>query len=115
MIAVEVVILAEALDELAALPAAERQAVARAIGKLEVGGDQLGFPHTSAIQGAASTLREVRPRAGRSRWRAFYRRVRDQLVIGAIGPEAGVDPGRFRRATALAASRIDEYETSRRP
>jgi phage-related protein len=114
MIAVEVVILAEALDELKQLPVTERQAVARAIGKLEVGGDQLGFPHTSAIQGAATTLREVRPRAGRSRWRAFYRRVGDQLVVGAVGPEAGVDWARFRRATALASSRIDEYEKGTR-
>lgn len=47
----------------------------------------LGFHHTSAVQGFAG-LRELRPRAGRSPWRAMYQRVGDVFVIAAIGPEA---------------------------
>lgn len=109
-----VVLLPEALDEIRALPPTERNAIASAIAKLEVGGDQLGFPHTSAVQGVGSTLREARPRAGRSRWRAFYRRVGQELVVGAVGPEANVDPTGFRRATHAAISRIDDYEMGER-
>jgi phage-related protein len=109
-----VVLLREALDEIKALPLTERKAVASAVAKLEAGGDQLGFPHTSAVQGAPSTLREARPRAGRSRWRAFYRRVGQELVVGAIGPEANVDPVGFRRAAQAAIARIDDYEMGER-
>jgi hypothetical protein len=56
-----------------------------AVEKLTVFGPALPFPHSSAIQGA-ERLRELRPRAGRSPWRGFYRRLGDVLVISAIGP-----------------------------
>jgi hypothetical protein len=46
---------------------------------------------------------------GRSPWRAFYRRIGDLLVIGAIGPEANVDRPGFRRATTRAEDRLDAY------
>ena len=65
----------------------------RAVEKLEAFGPQLGHPHTSAVRGAPR-LRELRPRAGRSPWRALYRRVGDVFVIAA------------RRA----GSRLDEVE-----
>jgi hypothetical protein len=55
-------------------------------------------------------LRELRPHAGRSPWRAFYRRVDAEIVIGAIGPEAQVDPRGFRRAVSAALSRLDAYK-----
>lgn len=77
----------DAEEELRALPATERAAMLHAFEKLEVYGDQLPFPHSSRVKGATQ-LRELRPRAGRSPWRAFYRRVVDALVFGAIGPEA---------------------------
>lgn len=51
-----------------------------------------------------------RPRAGRSPWRAFYRRVADTLVIGAIGPEAHVDPRGFGRAIRAAEARLARIE-----
>ena len=59
-------------------------------------------------------VRELRPRAGRSPWRAFFRRVGDTMVIGGIGPEAGVDPQGFRRATAAATGRLDAIEQESR-
>lgn len=55
------------------MPPGERMAMQEAVGKLEELGDQLGAPHTSQIKGVRS-LRELRPRSGRSPWRAFYRR-----------------------------------------
>lgn len=81
--------------------------------KLEVYGDQLPFPHSSRVKGAAR-LRELRPRAGRSPWRAFYRRVGATLVIGAIGPEAGVDPLGFGRAIHAAEVRLSRLEQESR-
>ncbi len=99
----------EAEGELQALPAAERDAMQNAFEKLEVYGDQLPFPHSSRVRGAAQ-LRELRPRAGRSPWRAFYRRVAATLVIGAIGPEAHVDPRGFGSAIRAAEARLARIE-----
>lgn len=73
----------DAYDEHLALPANERNALLHAVDKLEAFGPQLGFPHTSAVQGFPG-LRELRPRAGRSPWRALYRRVDDAFVIAEL-------------------------------
>lgn len=91
------------------LPKAERNALIHAVDKLEAFGPQLGYPHTSAVQGFAG-LRELRPRAGRSPWRALYQRVGDVFVIAAIGPEAVSDHRRFDRAARLAIARLAELE-----
>jgi len=53
----------EAADERLALPAVERNALLHAVEKREAFGPQLGYPHSSAVQGFAG-LRELRPRAG---------------------------------------------------
>lgn len=82
----------------------ERAALANAVEKLAAMGDQLPYPHSSAVQG--TSLRELRPRGGRSTFRALYRRVGDQMVIGAIAPEAMQNPRGFQRAVALAVARI---------
>ncbi len=76
--------------------------------KLEQLGDRLPYPHSSSVKN--TKLRELRPRAGRSRWRAFYRRVGDLLIIGAIGPEANLDTRAFARAVDAAEQRIAEFE-----
>jgi hypothetical protein len=55
-------------------------------------------------------ISELRPRAGRSPWRAFYRRIGDDLVIGAIGPEAQVDSRGFQAAIAAAERRLNEVQ-----
>ena len=49
---------------------------------------------------------ELRPRAGRSKWRAFYRQVGAAMVIAAIGPEATVDA----RAVKVAQQRLNDLE-----
>ena len=108
----EVVFCAEARKELAALPTRERIAMNAAIEKLSVFGERLSPPHSSAVKGVRSTLRELRPRGGRSPWRAFYRRIGDVMVIGAIGPEAQVDSRGFNRAASTAIERLDSFEES---
>lgn len=107
---VEFVEAAEAeLDE---LPPREIDAMRNALRKLEALGPQLGFPHTSAVQGTDQTLRELRPRGGRSPWRALYRRVGNVMVVAAIGPEAQVDPRGFERAVRRALGRLAAEEAS---
>lgn len=87
----------------------QRRAIQVAVEKLETYGDLLGFPHTSNVSGA-DRLRELRPRAERSPWRAFYRRVGGLLVIAAVGPEASIDMRGFRAAARYAEVRLDEIE-----
>jgi hypothetical protein len=108
----DVVFCAEVEAELTSLPPRERVAVLAAVEKLIVLGDRLPAPHSSAVKGVSVTLRELRPRGGRCPWRAFYRRIGDQMVIGAIGPEAQVDARGFHRAVAAAAKRLEEFEGS---
>lgn len=58
----------------------------------------------------ADRLRELRPRAGRSAWRALYRQVGEVLVVAAVGPEAQSDPRGFERAVRRALQRLAELE-----
>jgi hypothetical protein len=101
-----------ALAERRALPLQERQAMANAVEKLMAHGPVLPYPHSSDVRGA-DRLRELRPRAGRSPWRALYRRMGDVFVVGAIAPEANVDRRGFARAVAAAEQRLGEIEEDR--
>jgi hypothetical protein len=104
-----VVYLKEAEQERLVLPKVERNALIHAVEKLEAFGPRLGYPHTSAVRGAVA-LRELRPRAGRSPWRALYRQVGAVFVIAAVGPEAESDHRGFERATRQAVARLAELE-----
>ena len=104
-----VLVLPEAEDELDLLPNREQAAILEAIAKLELLGDQLGAPHSSNVEGTSSYLRELRPRRGASRWRALYRRIGSEIVIGAISPEATVNRRGFQRAVNAANERLDAY------
>lgn len=84
-------------------------ALINAEAKLAAFGPTLPYPHSSAVQGA-DRLRELRPRGGRSRWRALYRQVGAQFVIAAIAPEAQIDPRRFTAACRHAEARLAELE-----
>jgi len=77
--------------------------------KLMAAGPTLSYPHQSAVRGR-SGLRELRPRAGRSAWRAFYHRVGDQFVVAAVGPEAQADQRGFDQVVALAVRRLEEEQ-----
>ena len=101
--------LPEAEQERAVLPMAERAALINADSKLGVFGPQLGYPHTSAVRDA-DRLRELRPRAGRSAWRALYRQVGAVFVVAAVGPEAQSDPRGFERAVRRAQQRLEKLE-----
>ena len=107
---VRIVYSPEAERELAALPPNEREAMRAALEKLEQYGDLLSAPHSSAVKGAGVTLRELRPRSGRSPWRGFYRRVGEIIAIGAFGPEAEVNPRGFKRSVRDAVARLAEFE-----
>jgi hypothetical protein len=91
--------------ELHRLPRLEHAAMLNAIATLQAIGPTLGYPHTSQVRG--TNIRELRPRAGRSPWRTFYSRVGNVLRIGAIGPEARVDPRRFNAAVDRAIRRLE--------
>jgi hypothetical protein len=64
----------EAEEELMQLPRDEQLALDHAVGKLAAIGPALPYPHQSAVK-AGQGLRELRPRGGRSRWRALYDRA----------------------------------------
>lgn len=104
-----VYLLPQAEADLGLLSPAERTAVLNAAKKLEALGPDLGYPHSSAVRDA-DRLRELRPRGGRSGWRAFYRRFGDVFVVGAVGPEAEADPRGFKRAVAAAEARLEEVQ-----
>jgi len=72
-------------------------------------GIKLGFPHTSKMVGA-DNIRELRPRASRSRVRPLYRRVGGTFVIAAIGPEAQSDPTGYKRSIRIAEQRLAAIE-----
>jgi len=80
-----------------------------AMEKLEALEPYLPYPHSSDVRGAGG-MRELRPRAGRSPWRAFYRRIGDEMVIGSIGPEVEANPTGFARAVRAARQRLDDFE-----
>lgn len=93
-------------------PAEERVAILHVAQKLQAAGPRLGHPHSSALRGdVGAGLRELRPRAGRSRWRPIYRRVNPStFVILAVAPEAEIDRRDFDAAVARAAKRLEELE-----
>ena len=96
----------------ASWPAREKVAMLHAAQKLEAAGPRLGHPHSSAVQGALGQgLRELRPRAGRSRWRPIYRRVSPStFVILAVAPEAAIDSRGFDDVVARAVARFSDLE-----
>ena len=101
--------LPEAEDERRQLPAVERAALVNADRKLEALGPRLPYPHSSAVKGA-DRLRELRPRGGRSPWRALYRQLGDTFVVAAVGPEAQLDGRKFDAACRAAERRLSEIE-----
>jgi len=106
----EVLVHPAAAEEYRGLPEREQDAMDNAIEKLSALGEQLRYPHSSAVRSAAG-LRELRPRAGRSPWRAFYPHIGDVIVIGAFGPEANADPRSFQTAVKRATDRLAEFGT----
>jgi hypothetical protein len=106
----------KALDEKNAIEdVAERVAIAHVIEKLEVDGPALRSPHQSGVMGEeGSSLRELRPRRGRSRWRPIYRRMEKRLfAVLAVGPEAEIDKAGYAKAVRLAKQRFKRLEKAK--
>ncbi len=102
--------LPEAEQELAGLPAREIGAMINAEKKLRAFGPQLGSPHTSAVRGVSGTLRELRPRQGKSPWRGLYRQVGVEFLIAGIGPDGETDRRGFNQAAQRALERLQKVE-----
>ena len=86
----------DAEDERRVLPARERVALDNAVEKLKEIGPTLGYPHTSDVRGA-DDIRELRPRQGRSAWRAFYREIGGTIVVGPSDPRLKASPGHLTK------------------
>ena len=87
----------------------EGNAVLHAIAILTVHEGRIGFPHSSAVRSPnASSLRELRPRRGRSRFRVLYTHLGSRCTLLALAPEATVDQRRFSAAVARAQRRASE-------
>src|SRR4051812_50149913 len=74
----------------------EKKALLNVIDKLEALGEQLAPPHMKPLGGeGAAGLRELRPRQGRSDWRAIYKRIGEKgYGVPALGQHDGFDkPG----------------------
>lgn len=98
----------------ASWPLAEQVAILHAAQKLEAAGPRLPHPHSSAVQGEdAKGMRELRPRAGRSRWRPIYRQVApDTFAVLAVAPEAMIDRAGFDAAVKRAAQRLEQLDAN---
>lgn len=108
-----VVFLPGVLQELRDLPPNKRKALATAFEKLEIFGDQLATPHSSQVQG--TRLPELRPRQGRSPWRALYQRVGDAMVVAVICSEAQTGRRGFARGITTANDRLDFHHEGNLP
>jgi hypothetical protein len=93
-------------------PPGERSAMLHAVEKLEAVGPNLPHPHSSAVRGGqVEGLRELRPRAGRSRWRPLYRQVNaSTFVILAVAPEAQISKRGFAAAVRRADARFSDID-----
>ena len=89
----------------------EARAIEHAITILQATGPRLGFPHTSAVRAPSRvSLRELRPRRGRSRHRVLFAPREGGSILLALAPEATHDPRGFRRAIGDAHDRLAEFE-----
>lgn len=104
-----------ALEEKEAIrDSAEIKAIDRVVDKLKNLGPELCEPHQRHVRGSRQGLRELRPRAGRSRWRPIYwRATRETFVIGAVAPEVETDKRGYRRGVRHAEDRKAELEAAR--
>jgi hypothetical protein len=97
----------DAVVELLAMKSKEEhRALLNAVRKLGELGEQLGPPHMKPLKGdRAAALRELRPRQGRSDWRAIYRRAGNFYAILAIDRHKN-----FATLIERARVRAEQYE-----
>ncbi len=86
----------------------DKTALRAAVRKLELFGSRLPFPHQSKVVGS-KVLRELRPKAGRSAFRALYAQVgRERFAVVAICSEAQHDRRAFNRGVKQGEMRLKE-------
>ena len=98
----------DAVNELVTLVKSKEahRSIINAVLKLRELGERLEPPHMKPLQGhAASGLRELRPKQGRSDWRAIYRRAGSIYVILAVDRHAN-----FESLVARAQTRAARYD-----
>jgi hypothetical protein len=96
-----------ARQEADAISSQDQRAIDNAVDKLAALGPNLAFPHSSNVMGSkGGSLRELRPRAGRSSWRCIYCRIEDVFVILAVCKEAQCDQTAFKRGVERAIDRL---------
>lgn len=84
----------------------ELRAIFNAVEKLRALGERLCPPHMKPLQGEpAASLRELRPRQGRSDWRAIYSRYGAGYVILALDRHKN-----FTTLVARAQGRAARYQ-----
>ena len=109
---VEVVVTAEFRGWYEALSAQDQEPVRHVVELLKEFGVDLGYPHSSAIQGSAIAMRELRIKSRGKQIRVFY--VFDmerQAVLLIAGDKVG--KGRFYEVMVPRATKIwDEYATA---
>jgi hypothetical protein len=105
----EVIYTDEFGDWFESLSAEEEKAIVNVVRKLEVLGLQLGYPHSSAIEGAPVAFRELRPKGGESPLRVIYAfdPVRDAVLI--IGGDKSNDPKFYDRILPEASKIWQQY------
>jgi hypothetical protein len=87
------------------------RSIFNAVLKLREMGERLAPPHMKPLQGAAASgLRELRPKQGRSDWRAIYRRAGSVYVILAVDRHAN-----FQSLLARASVRARRYDNTLEP
>jgi hypothetical protein len=99
----------DAVVELLAVKSkAEHRALLNAVLKLREVGERLGPPHMKPLKGdGGAALCELRPRQGRSDWRAIYRQAGALYVILAIDRHKN-----FARLIERARTRARQYDRS---
>lgn len=95
-----------------ALDDRDRGAVYRAVGALEQAGTTLGFPLSSALQGTAYPLRELRVQSGGRPLRVFYAFDPSRQAVLLLGGDKTGD-GRFYETFVPRAERIWEAYLAR--
>lgn len=102
----------DAVNELVILVKSKEahRSLMNAVLKLRELGEWLEPPHMKPLQGpAASGLRELRPKQGRSDWRAIYRRASSIYVILAVDRHSNYE-ALIARAQARAARYDDTLD-----
>jgi hypothetical protein len=107
--AVTVLLTGEFDEWMASLTQRERKEVLHSIHLLQEMGVLLGFPYSSAIQGARYPLRELRPKQGASPLRPIYAFDPRRHAVLLTGGDKGADKAMYERIIPAAEAIWEEH------